>query len=125
MIVHPRNEDGNGQLSEPVVSEAMVQQFRVVATNGTGTLLATGEIDMCSAPGLWEALSGAIAGGQRRLVVDLSGVSFIDSQGLSVLLRAYKAVAPEGGTVTLRSPRPQARKVLEISGVTGVLELED
>ena len=92
--------------------------------DGTQAVVATGEIDMYSAAWLWETLSQAIDTGHREIVIDLSGVTFMDSQGLSVLLRAYKVLAPEGGTVTVRAPRPQARKVLEMSGVTNVLKLE-
>ena len=90
----------------------------------TRVVVATGEIDMASAPALWEALSEAIAAGQGDVIVDLSGVTFIDTQGLSVLLRAYKALSPEGRGLCLRSPCPQARKALEVSGLTRVLTLD-
>src|SRR5207244_8467758 len=93
-------------------------QFQVVGMNGTRVVVATGEIDMACAPSLWEALSAAIAAGQGDVIVDLSGVTFIDTQGLSVLLRAYKALSPEGRGLCLRSPCPQARTALEVSGVT-------
>ena len=58
------------------------------------------------------------------MTVDLSGVTFIDSQGLSVLLRAYKALSPEGRGLCLRSPRPQVRQALEVSGVASVLTVD-
>ena len=101
-----------------------VEQFHVLGMNGTRVVVAIGEIDIASAPGLWAALSEAIAAGQDDVVVDLSGVTFIDSQGLSVLLRAYKVLSPEGRRLCLRSPRPQTRKVLEISGVASVLSVD-
>ena len=87
-------------------------------------VVATGEIDIASAPGLWAALSEAIAAGQGDVVVDLSGVTFMDCQGLNVLLRAFKALSPEGRRLCLRAPRPQARKALEVSGVASVLTLD-
>jgi anti-sigma B factor antagonist len=100
------------------------EQFQLTGTNGTTAVVATGEIDMYSAPWLWRALSKVIDTGQRRLVVDLSGVTFIDSQGLSALLRAYKAVEPEGGTVILRGPQRQARKLLELTRLDRVLTVD-
>jgi len=101
-----------------------VEQFHLVGLNGTRMVVAAGQIDMASAPGLWEALSQAIAAGQGDVTVDLSGVTFIDSQGLSVLLRAYKALSPEGRGLCLRSPRPQVRQALEVSGVASVLTVD-
>ena len=101
-----------------------MEQFHLVGMNGTRVVVATGEIDIASSPGLWVALSEAIAAGQGEVIVDLSGVTFIDSQGLNVLLRAYKALSPEGRELCLRSPRPQARKALEVSGVASVLRMD-
>jgi len=101
-----------------------VEQFHLVGMNGTRVVVATGEIDIASSPGLWVALSEAIAAGQGEVIVDLSGVTFIDSQGLNVLLRAYKALSPEGRELCLRSPRPQARKALEVSGVASGLRMD-
>jgi anti-sigma B factor antagonist len=101
-----------------------VEQFHLVGLNGTRVVVATGEIDMASAPALWEAMSEAIATGQGDVIVDLSGVTFIDSQGLNVLLRAYKMLSPEGRGVCLRSPRPQTRQALEVSGVASVFTVD-
>ena len=47
-------------------------------------------------------------------MVDLSGVGFIDSSGVRELLKAKKAA---GGELSLLTPSPSCRHVLEISGV--------
>jgi len=99
-------------------------QFQLIGTNGDMAVVATGEVDMYTAPGLWQVLAKAIEAGQRRLTVDLSAVTFIDSQGLNALVRAYKAVEPDGGAVTLRSPQRQARKLLELTRLDRVLTVE-
>ena len=51
---------------------------------------------------------------------------FIDSQGIRALVEAYKANQPsQADRMIIRSPRPQARKVLELTGLEGVLRIED
>jgi len=120
-----QRQDFDEQQRSPSAPASGVEQFHLVGLNGTRVVVATGEIDMASAPGLWEALSEAIAAGQGDVIVDLSGVTFIDSQGLSVLVRACKALSPEGRGLCLRSPRSQVRQALEVSGVTSVLTLDD
>jgi anti-sigma B factor antagonist len=61
--------------------------------------------------------------GATSLVVDLSEVTFLDSTGLSVLISGLKRCQDAGGTMRLASPRPNVRKVLEITGLTAVFQL--
>jgi anti-sigma B factor antagonist len=92
--------------------------------DGSHVVVATGEIDVSSAPKLWEALSLLIERGHRDVVLDMAGVEFMDSQGVAVIVRALKRVRPMGGTVLVRSPRAQARTVLEISGLAELIQIE-
>jgi anti-sigma B factor antagonist len=87
-------------------------------------VVAIGEIDIHTAPKLWESLSVLIERGRREVVLDMAGVEFMDSQGIAVIVRAHKEVQPEGGTVIIRSPRAQVRTVLEISGLAELIQLE-
>jgi anti-anti-sigma factor len=74
---------------------------------------------------LREAISAALDG-EGKVIVDLHGVTFIDSQGLKVLVDAYKRAQPSRAErLVLRAPRPQARKVLEITGLADRLPIED
>jgi anti-sigma B factor antagonist len=95
------------------------------STNGDGTVIASGEIDLHTAPKLWEALAPLIEHGHRRVVLDLARVEFIDSSGISVIIRAYKQLAPNGGTLILRSAQPQARKLFDLTRLTDLIQLED
>ena len=52
-------------------------------------------------------------------------VKFMDSQGIAAIARAQKCLAPEGGTVVIRAPREQARKVFEITGLSELIRVED
>lgn len=53
-----------------------------------------------------------------RLVLDFGGVSFMDSSGIAVVLRAQRRMAALGGSMVLRRVPPQAKKVLDASGVS-------
>ena len=85
-----------------------------------GVLVLDGEIDAHSAAALAEHLLGQP--GIR--VVDLAAVSFIDSSGLRVLVEAHHAREGDGGLV-LRSPSAAVQRLLEISGLSGHLDVSD
>jgi anti-anti-sigma factor len=55
----------------------------------------------------------------RRIIFDLSGLRFRDSAGIAVLVNLAAAV-----DVVLRNPSPAVRRVVELSGLTGVLAME-
>jgi anti-anti-sigma factor len=72
-----------------------------------------GEIDMDNADQLVDAIK-MVAG---TAVVDLSGITFIDSTGLQGLLRAQKAARQRGDDLILRHPSKAVRRVLEMTGL--------
>jgi anti-anti-sigma factor len=80
-----------------------------------------GELDLTTAPELLHALSVAIDSGRPVLVVDLSGVAFCDSSGLSALVRTRNRLDEIGGVVGLVGATPIVQRVLDISGLTEVL----
>ena len=94
-------------------------------TDGDHVVIASGEIDLYTAPKLWEALARLIERGHREVVVDMGGIEFMDSQGIAVLIRAHQRLAPEGGKVVVRAPREQARTVFEVTGLSQLVRLED
>ena len=59
--------------------------------------------------------------GARRVVVDLSGVSFMDSTGIGMLLGRYKALKLKGVPIFLRSPTPVVDKLLNLSGIYEIM----
>ncbi len=94
-----------------------------VANHGVETIaVVTGEVDAdnCS------ALTGAILEQPElsaSLVIDLSGVSFIDSSGISELLRIQKAAQADNRSLRIKDPSPAVHRVLEITGLLGTLGL--
>jgi anti-sigma B factor antagonist len=78
---------------------------------------------MYTAPRLREGLVELAAKGARLVTVDLAGVNFIDSTALGVLVGGLKRLRQSDGDLMLRSPRPSAVKVLEMTGLTRVFTI--
>ncbi len=89
-------------------------------TNGTASVVVSGELDMYTAPRLRQELVGLVAQGARQVTVDLEGVGFVDSTALGVLVGGLKRLRQLDGDLTLRSPSPRTLEVLEITGLTKV-----
>ena len=79
-----------------------------------------GDIDLNTAPQLVEEANRLIDTGCRVLLLDLSGVEFCDSSGLSALVRLRNRLQPLGGRVSLAGPTPIVQRVLEVSGLTEI-----
>ncbi|MGN2636702.1 STAS domain-containing protein [Nocardia takedensis] len=88
----------------------------------TAVLTVNGEVDVASAPQLQSAIEEALKAQPPVLVVDLSGVGFFGSAGLSVLLVASEA-APAGGLRVVASD--QVRRPIEVTGLDKLLALFD
>jgi anti-sigma B factor antagonist len=94
-------------------------------TDQGGVVVAiSGEIDMETAPIAWQSIVEALANCDGRVVVDLSEVSFIDSQGINALLRVYRDCGIDDGRLAVRSPQSQARKVFEITGLDKIIPID-
>ena len=90
-----------------------------VSLDVDGALVLVGEIDSYTAPQLGERLSDE----PPVEVLDLAGVSFIDSSGLRVLVESHQARLDRGSRLVLRSPSAAVQRLLEISGLLGHLDV--
>lgn len=79
---------------------------------------ASGELDMANVDELETALAEVRAPGVS-IVLDLSGITFMDSTGLKLLLTADAAARSDGYSLELRAP---SKAVLRVFEITGVLE---
>jgi stage II sporulation protein AA (anti-sigma F factor antagonist) len=83
-----------------------------------------GELDLSIAPHLRIELDNALDTKQaRHLIMDFSSVSFIDSSGLGVILGRYRRLTEVGGTVCVENTSPQVYKILEMSGLSKIIEI--
>ncbi len=83
-----------------------------------------GEVDLYTGPMLWDRLSGVIGSGERRVVLDLAEVGFMDSTGISVMVMALRHIRDEGGELVVRSPSRSTFKLLELTGVARLVTVE-
>jgi anti-sigma B factor antagonist len=78
-------------------------------------LSLAGELDLADAPALREALRRAVERAPKRLVVDLTEVTFVDSTVLGALVEARSKLG--GDAFALAAPGLGVRRALEISGL--------
>jgi anti-anti-sigma factor len=89
-------------------------------------LSPVGRIDHATAEEFETALAPHLARcatGQNHLVLDLSGVDYINSAGLRVLMLAAKRAKAQGGFLAVAAVQPLVHEVLEISKFTLVLRV--
>jgi anti-anti-sigma factor len=90
--------------------------------DGGVVVTVTGEIDVSTTGLLADALARA-ADTAAVVVADLTAVTFLDSTGLSTLLRAHNALTARGGRLALTGAKPAVLRVLELTGVDTVIPL--
>lgn len=91
---------------------------------GATVVEVAGELDLHSAPQLRAELTRALENSvPPRVIVDLSGVNFIDSTGVGVLIGALKRAREADGKLLFCNPQPRVCRVFEITGLVGALPL--
>lgn len=89
-------------------------------SGGVRVLTVCGEVDLDSAPQLLDALTADGAAAQVT-VVDLGGVTFMDSSGINALIAAHHATQAQGGRLRLAAPSPALSEPFGIVGLTEVI----
>ena len=82
-----------------------------------------GEIDLYTAPEFKERMVALIEDGKKRIVVDLSAATFIDSTTLGVLVGGVKRLRPTGGSLALVCTDQNITKIFEITGLDRVFPI--
>ncbi|HYZ10642.1 MAG TPA: STAS domain-containing protein [Actinomycetota bacterium] len=85
----------------------------------------SGEVDLYTAPRLKTLLTELTGSGRTRIAVEFSGVEFMDSTGLGVLISGLRRCREAGGTMALVAPAEPVRKVLGITGLDQVFAIHD
>jgi anti-anti-sigma factor len=103
-----------------VVSE---ERFPATWSGRTAVVTATGEVDLTNAERLRDALLAALNDGALGLVVDLTATTFLDSAGVSVLVRASRRATATAATVRLAVTATAVLRVLNLVGIDRLLEV--
>lgn len=91
---------------------------------GTWRIVAVrGEVDLYTSPQLRSAIDRLVEDGAVRVLVDLSGVSFMDSSGLGVLVGSLKRSRERGGDLALACGEGPVLRVLTITGLDRVFPI--
>jgi anti-sigma B factor antagonist len=88
-------------------------------------LVLSGELDVVSAPGLQRLLAEVLSEAHERVMLDLNDLEFVDSAGVSVLIRAKQAAETSGRTLVLRRPTEQLERVFALVGLADWLAVDD
>ena len=87
-------------------------------------LRVTGEIDIATGPLLRDALLRFADGAAGAVVADLTGVRFIDSAGIAVLVDVQNRLGYQGRNLELHRVSPEVGRVIELLGLTQRLGVE-
>ena len=91
-------------------------------SSGRLTIRFVGELDHAAASGAMRAVASAAEEFlPRQCVLDLAGLTFMDSSGVAVILRSRRLLAAVGADLQVASPPEQARRVLELAGLDSML----
>jgi anti-sigma B factor antagonist len=93
------------------------------SATGAHIIQVSGEIHVTTAPEFSQRLSGAIDSGQTAVVLDMAGVEFIDSTGLSVLLNALRRVTRQQGNLALVVSNPTVLRLFEITRLDSTFDI--
>lgn len=97
---------------------------KTVYSAGVLTVTVSGEIDHHTAKPLRERIDAAIYLFRApSVVMDVAGVSFMDSAGLGLILGRYTKIRELGGRMTVRAPTPETEKILRLAGADKLIEI--
>jgi stage II sporulation protein AA (anti-sigma F factor antagonist) len=122
---HPGPGAKNGESDLFLTKEGNAMEILAKSADRNLLLELSGELDHHGARTalreMEEALDAALP---RKLVLDLSGVTFMDSSGIAVILRARQKMQLLDGGLLVRGVPPQARRVLEAAGVNRLVTIK-
>lgn len=100
---------------------AVALDFEVTYGPGRVALVVRGDIDVFTAPLLGGLVGALVDGGRLDVMLDLSELAFMDAAGLRVIADASNRLGAVGRTITVRSPTPTIRRMLEFTGLDALV----
>lgn len=91
--------------------------------NGWAVLQVRGEVDLYTSPQLRDGITELLDQGANRIVIDLSGIEFMDSTGLGVLVVGLKRAKERNGEFALVCREGSVQKILSITGLDRVFSI--
>lgn len=91
--------------------------------DGKQVMSVKGRVDTSTAPELEQAINREIEAGTRKVLLDFSGVTYISSGGLRVLLATAKKLKNPGDKFGLCCLSPEVLKILKLAGFTSIFSI--
>jgi anti-anti-sigma factor len=120
----PAGHDGPRAEGIEVIPVAALSTSALAWADGPIVVLS-GEADATTAPLLREVLAEQLNAGARLVTVDTSGLSFLDSVSMRVLVLAARALQGRHGRLVLARPQPVVARLLEITGADRLLDVRE
>ncbi|MDG4758276.1 STAS domain-containing protein [Micromonospora sp. WMMD710] len=103
----------------------MTFSVRYAGRDGSGACLRlAGELDLSTAPELTAAIDRLTEAGERRVLLDLTDLTFCDSTGMAVFVRGDNRAAADGGWLRVVGANGRVERVLRVTGLAEVLRYE-
>ena len=109
--------------TRPAAMDDEVLRVEVTDADRTTVVIVTGEIDADSMLALQAPLSELSP--HSPILLDMSGVRFMDCRGLRVILAQRNKMTEAGGSVHIRHASPAVKRLLQVSGLTDILRDSD
>lgn len=117
--------DLNTSRAYPLAMARPQLTFAVAWDGRMARLSVTGDVDLLTAPSLVAIADEVLGEHPENLVLDLTGVAFLDSAGISALAHAYHSARAVGTSLAVVGARQMVRHVLEISGIDQVISVTE
>ena len=109
------------------MSEASSQPLSIdisFPVEGTALVELVGELEVVSVEEFSVRMADLDGGGRSHVVIDVAGITFIDSSGINALVRAVRSVEARGGTAVIASPSAVAQRVFAITLLPQLVPVE-
>lgn len=120
-----RHASGNRRARARYASEAGGLTMRSVRRGSAHIITLAGEFDLASAPHIEQALIAAEASDASQILLDLSGLDFIDSTGLRTIILAHARSRADGDRLRLRRGPPQVQRIFELTATADMMPFSD
>lgn len=98
-------------------------EMKYRAENRQLTIQLCGELDHHAAKAIMEGMDRCMEQNlPSKTILDLGGLTFMDSSGIGVVLGRYKTLSRRGGTVAVRQPTPHVNQIFRMSGLYQIVE---
>ena len=105
------------------VPEALQIDVTPAAGSGPALVVLSGEMDIVSTGAFSESMAELERSFPDGVVIDVAGLTFVDSSGINALVQAARTVEARGGRAVLAAPAPHVHRVFEITRVGDVVSV--